>query len=747
MKNKLLILILLLPAILLSDCKVSSSSKQGEVNNKPPVDVTPSPAYLTPEESLKSIYLPKGYHLELVASEPMVTEPVTFVWDGNGIMYVAEFNTYMQNIEGTGKNDPVCRIKRLEDTNGDGKMDKSTVFIDSLVMPRMLLTISHELLVNETNNYNVFAYKDTDGDGKADVKRQVYSDRRIDTRNLEHQNSGLLWNLDNRIYVTRDANRFRYVNGQLVAEPLVNPSRGQWGIGNDDYGRLYFSNAGATIPALGFQINPVYGQLDPSGQYPEEFNEVWPIIATPDAKSITRHARPDSTLNHFTASCGQSIFRGDRLPADMRGDLFICEPAGRLIRRAKITNQDGKITLKNAYNKKEFIASTDMNFRPVFTTTGPDGCLYILDMNRGIIQERAWVEPGSLIRSTILGRGLEKNIGHGRIYRLVHDGYKPSKQQPRMLNESTAKLVTYLEHPNGWWRDNAQKEIILRGDRSVVTALNEIASGGQASLRAKPSALARIHALWTLEGLNSIDKNILFTALNDTDARVRKTAVWISESYLKKNDEQVLLKLSELKQDPSVDVRIQLLLSLSYNKSEKAKALARELVLRSPQNEMLKSIPKSLTLNADTKRFGSTLAKLPKADRDLVLKGEAIFKQLCSSCHGADGKGMAVDRGEMVAPPFVGSARVTGDKDQLIRILLNGLSGPIDGKTYSELMPPFGAGNSDEWVASVLSYVRYNFGKQQKNADPIIHVDDVRKIRNSDSNRTNPWTIAELNAL
>jgi glucose/arabinose dehydrogenase/mono/diheme cytochrome c family protein len=745
MRINLHILSLLLLSLSVSSCKISSSSSsQAEVNEKPAIDVSPSPAYLTPKESLKSIYLPKGYHLELVASEPMIQEPVTFVWDGNGVMYVAEFNTYMQNIDGTGKNDRVCKIKRLEDTNGDGIMDKSTIFIDSLVMPRMLLTVGHELLVNETNNYNVFAYKDTNGDGKADVKRQVYHNNKIDTRNLEHQNSGLLWNLDNRIYVTRDANRFRYINGQLVAEALANPSMGQWGIGNDDYGRLYFSAAGATIPALGFQINPVYGELDPAGQYPKEFNEVWPIIATPDAKSIPRHSRPDSTLNHFTASCGQSIFRGDRLPANMKGDLFICEPAGRLIRRAKVTNQDGKITLKNAYNSKEFIASTDMNFRPVFTITGPDGCLYIVDMNRGIIQEREWVEPGSLIRSAILNRGLEKNIGHGRIYRLVHDGYKPGKQQPKMLNESTAKLVSYLAHPNGWWRDNAQKELVLRGDKSVVTTLKEIASGKRASLKTKPDALARIHALWTLDGLQSMDKDMLFTAFNDPDAQVRKTAVWISEPYLEKNDEQVLDKLSALKQDLSADVQIQLLLSLSCSKSDKAKALAKEIVLQSPQNEMLSSIPKSLKINEDTKRFGSTLAKIPEADRNLILKGEIIYKQLCSSCHGAEGKGLAIDGGTMAAPPFVGSKQVSGDKAALIKILLNGLSGPIDGKTYSELMPPFGAGNNDEWVASALSYVRHNFGKQQKRFAPVVSVEDVKKIRTSVSNRANPWTIAEL---
>lgn len=172
-----------------------------------------------------------------------------------------------------------------------------------------------------------------------------------------------------------------------------------------------------------------------------------------------------------------------------------------------------------------------MNFRPVNSTTDPDGCLYIVDMYRGIIQESAWTNEGSFLRPEILRFGLDKNIGRGRIYRVVHDGFKPGKR-PQLLKETSTKLVSYLSHPNGWWRETAQKLLILRDDQSVVPALKKMVTD-------KQNPLAKIHALWTLGGLNAVDRDVLFQAFNDRDAQVRKTAVWISETYLKQDDAQI----------------------------------------------------------------------------------------------------------------------------------------------------------------------------------------------------------------
>jgi glucose/arabinose dehydrogenase len=469
------------------------------------VSQNPNTVPLSPEESLKTFRLPQGYRLEVAASEPMIAEPAALAWDGNGRMYVAQLETYMQTIDAKGQNEPRSRVMLLEDTDGDGKMDKSSVFLDKLLSPRMLLCVGRELLVNETGTYSIFAYQDTDGDGKADRKRVAFQSDKKAFGNVEHQRSGLDWNLDNWIYVTVDPVRFRYRNGQLKADSLVSGSNGQWGLTHDDYGRLFFSRAASGMAATGFQINPVYGQLDFEDATDADFAKVWPIIKTPDVNGGPRTLRPDSTMFGFTSVNGQSVFRGDRLPQSMAGDYLAAEPVGRFIRRAKVTDQDGKITLSNAYQQDEFIASTDMNFRPVNTYTGPDGCLYIVDMYRGVIQEATWAQPGSFLYSQIKSKGLDQNVKNGRIYRLVYEGMKPGPK-PRMLDEPTRTLVTHLDHPNGWWRDNAQKEIIVRGDRSVVPALKQIAVGKKGPLASTPSPLARLHALWTLEGLEAVDQ-------------------------------------------------------------------------------------------------------------------------------------------------------------------------------------------------------------------------------------------------
>ncbi|MES2455745.1 MAG: c-type cytochrome [Bacteroidota bacterium] len=717
-------------------CKVTQNSLKRDAEGKIIVNTNPSPEYLSPKESMKTIHLQKGYHLQLVASEPMINEPVQIAWDGNGRMYVAEMNTYMQDANGTGEGKAVCTIKRLEDTNGDGVMDKSVVFIDKLVLPRMILPLDDRLLVAETYDNSIYSYRDTNGDGVADEKKKVFSNESDNKANLEHQRSGLVWNLDNKIYVTVENVRYIFEDGMLKNEYLHEGPGGQWGLANDNYGRLYFSAAGGEAPALGFQQNPAYGRLDFGDQYNDEFQAVWPIISTPDVQGGVGRLRPDSTLNHFTACTGQSIFRGNSLPADVNGDLFICEPVGRLIRRAKVTNTNGKITLTNAYNKEEFIASTDMNFRPVNSITGPDGCLYIVDMYRGIIQESEWTKPGSFLRPKIVSRGLDKHVGRGRIYRLVYDGIKPDQTVPRMLSLPSSQLVQYLSHANAWWRETAQKILVVRADKSVAPALTAVAL-------TSPSPLGRIHALWTLSGLKALDRSTLLQGLKDKDAQVRKTSIWIAEDAVKKGDEELIAALEPLKNDTDVDVRFQLALTLRFSSSEKAKAIVKYLIENNPGDVAMVESQKRFQNDMD-RRTARALEtkKLGDADRKLIMDGAITFKQLCATCHGLDGKGVSIGGKGMPAPPLANNKDVNGNPEKLIKILLHGLSGPVDGKNYTDEMPALGA-NSDEYIASVLSYIRSDLG----NKAPSVKVEDVKKVRQENPNRSKSWTIKELDAV
>src|SRR5687768_2450589 len=267
---------------------------------KPVVVANPSSAYLSPEESMKSFNLPEGYKLELVASESMLNEPVAIAWDGNGKMYVAEMCTYMQDVDGSGTKEPLGKILLLEDTDNDGKMDKRTVYIDSLVLPRMILPLDDRLLVNETYTYDLWSYKDTNGDGIADEKILLYDDDQADTRNLEHQASGLIWNIDNWIYNSRNPVRFKFKNNEIVVDSLLDAPQGQWGLTHDNFGRLYYSSAGGEVAALGFQQNPVYGSFELEDQLMDDFDATWPIIAAPGVQDGVHRLRPDSTLNYCT---------------------------------------------------------------------------------------------------------------------------------------------------------------------------------------------------------------------------------------------------------------------------------------------------------------------------------------------------------------------------------------------------------------------------------------------------------------
>src|SRR5215204_422544 len=692
------------------------------------VDTNPPVTVLSPQQSIKRIQLPPGFHIELVASEPMVQEPVAICWDGNGRMYVAEMNTYMKDANATGEFEHTSRIKLLDDTDGDGRMDKATIFVDSLLLPRAILCVGDQLFVQETNLQHIRSYRDRDGDGKADEQKIVFRNDVLDVRNLEHQNGALMWNMDNWIYPSRDNLRYRYKNGMLTADTMVDNMIGQWGLTSDNYGRLFYSEAGPGLPAVQIQQMPAYGALNFQDQYSEEFTQPWPIIGTLDAQGGRQALRPeDNTLSKFTAGCGQSIFRGDRLPADMLGDYFIPEPVGRIIKRGDVINKDGKIYIQDVYKQQDWLASADMNFRPVNTYTGPDGCFYIVDMYHGIIQESEWTKPDSYLGKIIEQKGLYKNRGMGRVYRVIHDDFKRDPTRPDLLNKTSAKLLSYLDHPNGWWRDNAQQLIIVRSDQSVVPELKKIATGEQATLKNKPGPLARIHALWTLEGLGAIDKITLLKAFADPMPEVRKAAIWISEKYINEDDMEIIEKLASLKNDSSHDVRVQLSLSLRTNNTPTASATLRDLLASNKNNQMIQFSYSNYTEARKTAEEEAKRTKnLSREDRELVNNGVVIYKQLCASCHGMDGKGITIGGNEMPAPPLAGSPRVKGDKIMNIQLLLYGLQGPVDGKTYKNTMPSM-AGQDNKWIASVLSYIRNS--SELGNKSSVVTEEEVRKVR------------------
>ena len=707
----------------------SHASWVGAQTADAPSATIPTP-YLSPAEEAKLIQLPPGYRLELVVGDPIIKEPVACAFDGNGRMYVAEMRTYMQDIDGGAKQlTPGGRVSLHWSSRGDGNFDRHTVFADNLILPRMILPLADGVLINETDSNDLWLYRDTDGDGVADKKELVLAGGRRGG-NLEHQASGLIWGLDNWMYSAVNSFRLRLQGTNFLRE-ATGPNGGQWGVGQDDYGKPWFVNAGGEVGPLNFQVPIVYGAYGVRDQFAPGFPEVWPLVGLADVQGGTPRFRPsDKTLNHFTATCGGEIFRGDRLPASVRGDLFFGEPVGRLVRQGHVTVREGITQLSNPYEKSEFIRATDPNFRPVNMANAPDGTLYIVDMYRGIIQEGNWVQKGSYLRPMVQKYELEKNFGRGRIWRLAHQDFKPGPT-PHMLSEKPAQLVAHLSHPNGWWRETAQKLLVLRNDQSVVPALARMA-------RSHKDHLARIHALWTLEGLDALAPDLLREKLRDADPQVRIAAIRTSESLYKKDDKSLVPDVVALAKDSDPAVVLQVLLTAHLLKFPDSTALIESVVSTNSARAVTEIGTQLLHPGVD---FGRDLTA---AERKRLQRGELIFKELCFACHGPDGKGMPLVGGKpgaTIAPPFTSSKTVSGLADGVISVVLKGLSGPVNGKTYDALMVPMES-NDDEWIASVASYVRNRFGKRASLVEPA----DVARVRAWIKGRTEPWTLAELQA-
>lgn len=685
---------------------------------------------LTKEEAMARIKVPKGYRLELVASEPDIVHPVMCTWDGDGRMYVAEMRTYMHDVKATGENDPRSRVSRLTDTNGDGVLDKTTVFADNLVLPRMVLPLDDRVIIAETYTGKFLTYRDSNGDGVADEKKDFYKGEPT-KNNLEHQDTALQWGIDNYLYSGNLSRRFRVTaNGSGMEPSQIFGRTSQWGLAMDDEGRFFCSAAGGENPAFGFQQFPSYGSLTLPDETETGFAETFPGVQSFDTQSgLTRIHNTKGTLNHFTACCGQSIYRGDALPEEMLGDYILPEPVGRMIRRAKVKNVEGKRVLANATPGDEFITSTDMTFRPIWTATGPDGCLYIVDLHHGIVQESAWVPAGGYLHTAVLNEGYDKYVGHGRIYRLVPEGFKPGAQ-PLMLQETPAQLVPHLSHANGWWRDTAQKLIVLKGDKSVVPALIELARKGDAPL-------GRMHALWTLDGLGATDRQLIMDAFCDSDARVRAAALRISESFLKKADLEVVAKMEPLLKDRSPDVVVQAVNSLRYLPKKGGHTAIQKAAEAHPWNEIITASARQ-SLQFDPEKPSGIGVAIDAVGMALMRKGSDHYAQLCIACHGPDGKGIVSSDKINLAPSLASSPRVTGSPDAAVRIVLHGLIGEVDGKTYAGAMVPMKA-NDDQWVAEVLTFIRNSFG----NSAPAIIPAEVAAIRAA-GERNAPYTLAEL---
>jgi mono/diheme cytochrome c family protein/glucose/arabinose dehydrogenase len=634
-QNTMLLRLTLILAAMAQLAIAQQGDKAGQAQKLlvPREKIPPSPP-LSPDDALKTFKLPDGFRMELVAAEPMIETPTAATFDPDGRLWVLEMRGFMPNPEGVGEDQPVGRISVLEDTNGDGRMDKSTIYVEGLVMPRSLLLFRQGLLVAEPPN--LWFFRDTNGDGKADEKNLVANDYatgadpKLGPRaNHEHSSNGLMWALDNWIYSANHTTRFRNVTGLWQREPTI--SRGQWGMTQDDFGRLFFNSnsdqlRGDVVPTHYLARNPNYRNAIGGNVQMTRNQTVWPGRVNPGVNRGYQQGqlRADGTLATFTAACGPVIYRGEQFPPEFRGNAFVCEPTGNLIKRNLLIETNAAVTASNAYTNTEFLTSTDERFRPVNLYNAPDGALYVIDMYHGILQHRIYLT--SYLRQQALDRGLEKPTNWGRIYRVVNTAAKPGTK-PRLSQASSADLVKTLTHPNGWWRDTAQRLLVERGDLSVVPELRKVAADNS-------NPLAQLHALWTLDGLSQTDRATLLGALGSAHPKIRAAAIRVSEPLPKSSARAELLpQLLRLADDPNPDVQLQLAFTLGETSGAQAEEAMASVFQKNAANVYVRDAVltglggRELEFLERLLNHSAWSAKSPTLDQTLRLLAQCVFAE------------------------------------------------------------------------------------------------------------------------
>ena len=539
--------------------------KSGEVQRLlVPRELIPSAAPRTAQEELKSFQVAPGFRVELVAGDPLVQDPVAMQIGPDGRIWVVELRGFMADLDGVKEAEPVGDVVVLEDTDGDGIMDKRTVFQAGLVMPRALMLVGDGVLIGAPPH--LWFCRDNNGDGVADEKQELANNfgmqsdpMRPEVANPEQAPNSLLWGSDNWIYAAHWTRKFRFSGGQWTSGNAT--FRGQWGLSQDNDGRLFYNSNQDPLrvdilPSHYTGRNPNHPRCEGVNVQVYSDQLVWPTRVNPGVNRGYRDGilRENYRLKEFTAACAPCIYRGGLFPAEFDGNAFICEPAGNLIKREIITEKNGTMVCKEAYDQHEFLASTDERFRPVNLYTGPDGALYVTDLYHGVLQHRESFT--TYLRQYIEERGLDNPQHLGRIWRVVPES-KSLGVKPQLHRQNPAQWVAHLSHTNSWWRETAQRLLVERNDTAVVPALQAVALHGE-------SALGRMHALWTLDGMNRLEPDIALAALKDDSTHVRAAAVRVCEGFLKREHRaKVLPHLIAMINESAPLVQQQLVLTLS----------------------------------------------------------------------------------------------------------------------------------------------------------------------------------------
>ena len=501
------------------------------------VKETPQPAPLSPEKSLATIQTHPDLKVDLVAAEPLVADPIAFDWGTDGRLWVVEMHDYPNGLTWNHPNDrrgeAGGRIKILTDTDGDGRYDKASLFLDKIPFPTGIKVWRKGVLISAAPE--VFYAEDSDGDGQADQRQTLYQG--FGEGNQQHRMNGLRWGLDNWLHLANgdSGGTIRSLQTEETVEIggrdlRIRPDNGtlealsgqtQFGRNRDDWGNWFGGNN--SNPMWHYVLEDRYLRRNPFVVPPNlrQTVSVQPNAATVFPTSITQTRFNDPNgLNRFTSACSPTIYRDEFLGEMFAGNAFVCEPVHNLVHREIVSPAGISFTSRRAEEEQqsEFLSSTDNWFRPTMIRTGPDGALWIADIYRFVIEHPEWIPPDL---QNILDMRAGSN--RGRIYRVYRADLQPPKL-PQLDKLSPKQLVQLLESPNGWLRDMAQQILIWRGEESVTDELALVVKTGK-------RATARLHALCTLDGLNTVDPALVTLAVKDVHAGVRKHAIRIAARF------------------------------------------------------------------------------------------------------------------------------------------------------------------------------------------------------------------------
>lgn len=658
------------------------------------------PGSLSPEESIKAMKVHEDFQVEVFAAEPHIKDPISMVFDEQGNAYVVEmpdypFSDVTPNEPGEGKG----RIVFLKDTDGDGVVDESILFVEEISEITSMLPWKGGLLV--TAAPDILYLKDTNGDGKADLNEVLFTG--FFTKNSEAQITNLRFGVDNWIYASNHGQAgtitstknpdgpslsvggsdFRFRLDKDVFELETAPA--QFGQTLNDWGHRFMTQntlhiQQAVMPRRYmerhshmpskrgvenisdhelrmYQITPApYWRAERSRHRQEQY----------DAQGSNRIEHPEG---HFTGASGGTVYGGDAFPDEFYGNIFTGEVAGNLVHRDILVPHatSPKYIAKRADEEKEseFISSTDSWFRPTEFSVGPDGNLYMVDMYRQHIET-----PISIPEDLLEDMDYTKGMDMGRIYRIVPKNKKKSDLSlTAKKDKSTLDYVKLLEHPNQWWRLQAQKQILEIQDKSIVPSLVEL-------FNSSIDPRVRLHSFYALEGLESLDAGLVRRAMKDAHPGVREHGIILSERY-PENMDLLLMSID----DDSPRVSFQAALSLGQFSSNIVVDKLSEVAAKKHEDEWFRMAVLSSDVGSSYELF------------DILFGKKEFFE------------------------------KITDSKKLFVNDLAFILAGKNKGlEKMLEKISNEGKGNRDEWLHAALDGVKKSYDKREIESQSLKNI-------------------------